>query len=279
MQNEFMLLQNILCFLSLFDLKVEERIFKRNIKDVLYSKRPILLFDEDENKIGKIYIENDNLIIKANLGDKTLRAVGNNKSDEDLYCFDYVITKNNKDKLIGSYNVEKNKYKNGIINSNMIDIYEDNELILKLIFNTLRNKIKIISPKQNIKIRYVNNNFSLMSEKTEVSIKNECGYVTYSLDKEYDEQNEEKKGRIYGYSDITDKKNYSEIEFGFLLREIYDRYFDLLKDYKNIINNYSPYLFEKVSCMTLKTLNKEKITSILDITFDEFKGTSFQKKK
>ena len=89
----------------------------------------------------------------------------------------------------------------------------------------------------------------------------------------------ERKERVYGYSDITDKKNYSEIEFGFILREIYDRYFDLLKEYKSIVNNYSPYLFEKVSCMTLKTLNKEKITSILDITFNEFKGTSFQKKK
>ena len=279
MQNEFIILQNILCFLSLFNLKVEERVFERNIKDVLYSKRPILLFDEEENKIGKIYIENNNLIIKANLVDKTLRAVGNNKSDEDLYCFDYVITKNNKDKLIGSYNVEKNKYKNGIINSNMIDIYKDNVLILKLIFDTLRNKIKIIAPEQNIKIRYINNNFSIVDDKTEVSIINECGYITYSLEKEYDFEKEERKERIYGYSDITDKRNYSEIEFGFILREIYDRYFDLIKEYKSIVNNYSPYLFEKVSCMTLKTLNKEKITSILDITFNEFKGTSFQKKK
>ena len=279
MQNEFMLLQNILCFLSLFDLKVEERIFKRNIKDVLYSKRPILLFDEDENKIGKIYIENDNLIIKANLGDKTLRAVGNNKEDEDLYCFDYVITKNNKDRLVGSYVVEKDKFKNGVIVKNSVDLYEENFLSLKLIFNPIKNKIKIYDNKNCVKVKYINNEFLLEEENLKIFIENENGNVTYSFDKKHDAEKEEKKERIYGYSNISNKKDYKEIEFGLILREIYEEYFCFLQDKKDSLNNYGTHLFEKLSCMSLKFLNKEKLTSILDINFDEFKGTSFQKKK
>lgn len=280
MANEFMLLKNIICFLSLFDLRVEERALKKNIKDILYSKRPILLFNNEcEESVGKLYFDGKEIIISANIGDMHLKAIGNNKKDEDLYCFNYVITKNNKDRLEGSYKVEKHKYENGVINSNKIDIYENNELIFKLIIDTIRNKIKMIDTKHGVKIHYTNNNFSLIKEKTEVSIINECGHVTYSFDKEYDAEKEERKERIYGYSDITDKKNYSEIEFGFILMEIYEKYFDILKEYKIIVNKYSPYLFEKVSSMTLKTLSKEKLSSLLDIEFNAFKGVSYQFKR
>ena len=279
MINEFMLLKNILCFLSLFDLRVEERVFNKNIKDILYSKRPILLFnDESENSIGKLYFNGKEVIVSVNINDMHLKAVGNNKEDEDLYCFNYVITKNQKDRLEGSYKVEKHKYENGVINSNMIDVYENNELVFKLIVNTIRNKIKMIDTKQGVKISYTNNKFSLTEEKREVGIVNESGYITYSLDKEYDAQKEERKERIYGYSDITDKKNYAEIEFGFILREIYEKYFDMLEDYKITINKYSPCLFEKVSSMTLKSLSKEKLSSLLDIKFNTFKGVSYQLK-
>ena len=198
MVNEFMLLKNILCFLSLFDLRPEERIFKKNIKDVLYSKRPILLYnDESENSIGKLYFNGKEVIVSANLNDMYLKAIGNNKEDEDLYCFDYVITKNQKDKLQGSYKVEKHKFENGVINSNMIDVYENNELDLRIILDTIRNKIKNIDPKKDIKIKYINNNFCLKEENADMSIINESGYVTYNLDKERGSA-EVKKEIVYG---------------------------------------------------------------------------------
>lgn len=279
MTNEFMCLQNILCFLSLFNLKVEERVFRRNIKDVLYSKRPILLFDETENKVGKIYIEDGNLIIKANLDDKTLRAVGNNSEDKDLYCFDYVITKNNKDRLVGHYNVEKEKVKKGVIVKNSVSLYENDFLSLSLTFNPIKNKIKIDDSKNKIKVRYINNEFLLEQEDLRVFIRDDnFGHITYSLDKKYNAEKEEKKERIYGYSNIGNK-GYKEKEFGFILREIYEGYFVFLQEKKDSINDYGTYLFEKLSCMSLKFLNKEKLTSLLDINFNEFKGTSFQKKK
>ena len=278
MVNEFMLLKNILCFLSLFDLRVEERIFERNIKDVLYSKRPILLFNDALEKVGKLYFDGDSIIISANINDKHLKAIGNNKEDEDLYCFDYVITKNNKDKLVGSYKVEKHRYENGVVNSNLIDIYEKDKLSLKVILDTLRNKIKIIDIDNDVKIKSINNDFSLVEPGTKLNIINERGYVTYTLDKEYNGEKEEKKEQIYGYIDISDKKHYSEIEFGLILKELYERYFDLLEEYKELINNYSPYLFEKLSTMTLKCLNKEQLNSLLDIEFNTFKGVSYQMK-
>lgn len=267
MQNDFMLLKNLVCFLYLFDLKLEERVFERNIIDVLYSKRPIILLDKDNNAAGKLYVKDNNIIIKASILDKQLKAIGNNKEDEDLYCFDYVISNNDKDRLQGSYKVEKNKITNGVISKNLVGLYENNELVLRIILDTIRNKIKIYDNKNNVKLKYINDYIKMLDKNVKITVENKDGYITYELLKEDENNKIEKKGRIYGYSDITRSGYEVEEEFGLILREIYDGYLDFLEKTKESVNEYIPSLFEKISCMSLKSMDKEKINSILNVDY------------
>ena len=96
----------ILCFLSLFDLRVEERVLKRNIKDVLYSKRPILLFNNEIPENTNEYYANDtNTIIgysnnNVNTNKDPLRGSTNVIDTKELdngykFVFDFATSQGN----------------------------------------------------------------------------------------------------------------------------------------------------------------------------------------
>ena len=87
---------------------------------------------------------------------------------------------------------------------------------------------------------------------------------------------------IFGYSYVDNYKNdYTlyETEFRRIIKEIDPDYFNILNKGKNLVNDFSDGLFERICVASLKNYNKEQLKDMLDIDFKTFEKPYVKKIK
>lgn len=275
MMEEDILINMLYKFLSLFKITVDEYI-KENVPFLLKIGKKVELYDNYYNQVGYAYFKDNKLIIQIMKEKNYISAIGAKKDDE-TYEYKYLITSTDfKNNLRGTYFTKEGKKLDKLLVTNSIEIFKDKELLYKCRFETLRNTIKLIDKKNNESAFYRNNEFSHQKKDEDVKIFNKNGEFEYYV------SNANFEDTIFGYSYVDNYKNdYTlyETEFRRIIKEIDPDYFNILNKGKNLVNDFSDGLFERICVASLKNYNKEQLKDMLDIDFKTFEKPYVKKIK
>lgn len=275
MQEKVIILKLLNNFLALFDLTILEQ-NQNQLVDFDYSNNTFIICDKDNNPVGKMFMDDSQIHVQANLENGRLNADSYANSENNEYGFRYTIGNfNSKSKLLGEYQFTKGVKLDGILIKNSIRILKNYKFVGKCTFDTLRNTFRIYDAVNNEKISYRNNELIHESSDKLVSICNYNGMYIYAILTDL----EEGIGGCSFIKEHTDDHDYTacEIEFRRILEEIDETYFDLLDSQKEMVNCFQKNLFEKLACASLKNYNKTQLSSMLDIDFSLTAG--YGKKK
>ncbi len=253
-------------FLSLFNIHILKEDYD-NLSSVLEKNGFVFLYDDTLNSVGRVFVDNEDVIVQAMFKDYYISAIGR-KIQNDTYCYEYSIKEaETRKKYVGKYETKKGIKLDDIMVKNSIALFIDGKLITRCTFDTLNNKFVIYNEETNNYVKYRNNEFYQRNKDTNIMIVNNFGEFIYEYNKG--------DNNIFGYSSIlNDNKSYNytdvELEFRRIIEEIDEEYFEFIKHEKELFNAFQYNLFELLACTGLKNFNRTQISAMLDIDFEKF---------
>lgn len=274
MKKNSVILKMLHDFLSLFNLSITNA-DKEYLSYTLCSGKPVTIYDDDLNPLGRVFVKNDEVIVQVMFKDYFISAVGK-QHENNKYCYEYVIKGFNKEKEYkGQYVIKRDDKHDRLLIQNSILLFEDEQFVAKCCFDTLRNTFEMYNSNLKNGVKYRNNEFYHRNKNDITQINNYNGEFIYDVITPLNTRN------IYGYSSISNYNNddYTncEIEFRRILEEIDGMYFEFLRVQKELFSFYQENLFENLACSAIKNFNPKQLSAMLDIDFEKLSSACKKK--
>lgn len=278
MTNQERLNKNIVEFLEIFNFFINDD-YKNVLIKELYNGQVIYIYNDCMDIVGQMNYTKNELCIYA-MNQKFVLSAVSKKNSDGLLDFEYSINdiNNSKNCLNGKYYIEKGKKVNGILITNMVDVYQNSNFVGKCAFATLRNYLYIYDVKSNIIVKYRNHEFKYRDKEKEINIVHDSGNVMYEVNYRFDSDRNIYGNKIISYPLLNTQHHKVEQEIDLLMNEFNNKYFESLKHMKEQVNNFSENLFENMAILSLKNFDRNQLDSMLKIDFSKYEGKAKVKK-